>query len=112
MNKQGLYNDNNCEWGFAFLCEKSLTKPIPDGYKFFPGVGFYKHYLSPTPYSIAEKRCNEDGGYLAVPKTYEEAHILIRMYDNYLEVKESLVGITDAAKEGTFLTVTGESCGN
>ncbi|XP_049947408.1 C-type mannose receptor 2-like [Schistocerca serialis cubense] len=108
INAEGLYNDNRCDWVFAFVCQRSLLFVLPAGYKYVPQLGFYKHYTTADTYEGAKKRCLDDGGHLAVLDTQEEAEEVIKYYDVNKDVTESYVGLNDIEEEGAFVSETGK----
>ncbi|XP_069674755.1 hemolymph lipopolysaccharide-binding protein-like [Periplaneta americana] len=87
------------------------TRPQPgEGYELLPGLGLYKFHKDLDTWYNAEQTCVKEGAHLLVLNSDNEFAVLKKKWNDsgvggtYLHV-----GINDFDKEGTFVTITGES---
>ncbi|XP_049800088.1 macrophage mannose receptor 1-like [Schistocerca nitens] len=109
LSSGALFNDVPCDQPLPFVCKLPLYPVPPAGYQYIPGLGFYKRYTKPEKYEEAKRICEGDGGHLAVPDTFEEAEELLKLAAG--DGRSSYVGISDIEREGSFVTVMGQSSG-
>ncbi|XP_046988805.1 C-type mannose receptor 2-like [Schistocerca americana] len=109
LSSGALFNDVPCDQPLPFVCKLPLYPVPPAGYQYIPGLGFYKRYTKPEKYEEAKRICEGDSGHLAVPDTFEEAEELLKLAAG--DGRSSYVGISDIEREGSFVTVMGQSLG-
>lgn len=77
---------NNCLVKFldiTFCLSLSLsavTKPIPEGYEYRQGLGYYKFHTDRKSWNNAKLACEDEGAYLAVINSDAEAQALRDMF--------------------------------
>ncbi|KAG8229812.1 hypothetical protein J437_LFUL008180 [Ladona fulva] len=79
----------------------------PEGYKYFPDVGYYKFYPAGVDSFLkAKKVCENDGAHLAIINSDAEAEVLMEIYKNFPEAGLiAYLGFHDMRKEGEFETI-------
>lgn len=108
MGKDKLMNDFPCERLSPFFCERLLKSPVPQGYAFLEGQGFYKIYKEKASFKDAEVRCQADGSHLAVPETMSEGEAMVQFIKADWDLGGIWIGLTDEVSEGQFLTIHGK----
>ncbi|KAG8236593.1 hypothetical protein J437_LFUL016945 [Ladona fulva] len=87
-----------------------VPRPAPQGYEYFPGVGYYKFYTEGTKlYSEAMGTCINDGAHLAVLNSEAEMKVLKSIFARHPDVfRFAYLGFHDQVEEGTFFTIFGD----
>lgn len=106
VRNDGLLNDVPCERPAPFFCERPLSVGIPDTYTWLEDAGrFYKVHTEKKVYAEAAKVCRSENATLAVTDTWRRGEALLRLFDPKNDA--FLIGFTDEAVEGDFVTETG-----
>ncbi|XP_077295203.1 macrophage mannose receptor 1-like [Arctopsyche grandis] len=125
IDKGGLYNDNNCDGKFRFLCEKSIddlknynTQCETYDSEFFYSSKLdrcYKFHKEPMTWNSSYLTCYGEQSRLALINSQEEADLLVKLFEKYPE--ESLdrnfnkniihVGFNDFILPGSHITIDG-----
>ncbi|XP_068085261.1 hemolymph lipopolysaccharide-binding protein-like [Anabrus simplex] len=86
---------------------------IPAGYEHFPGVGYYKLYMTPLQsWAGAQQFCQSDGANLVVINSEPEADVIRKFYSREipnLDKTGAWIGFHDQFKPGYYVTVFGET---
>ncbi|XP_049768658.1 uncharacterized protein LOC126106425 [Schistocerca cancellata] len=106
VRDDGLVNDGQCSNPAPFFCERRLSVGVPDTYTWFSEAGrFYRVHREKKAHAQAAEACRSENATLAVTDTWSRGLALVRQ----LEVNNGyyLIGFTDEAVEGDFVTETG-----
>lgn len=86
-----------------------------NGYKLFPGVGWFKLITWPERWSNAQKVCKLELAHLAVPDTRQRVRVFLQILKNYPDVLEQAilqrqvyVGVHSSGQDRNFSTVLGK----
>ncbi|XP_071448779.1 hemolymph lipopolysaccharide-binding protein-like [Hetaerina americana] len=104
-------NDKSGEFQL-FNLQATVTVPPsrPEGYEYFPGIGYYKLYAEkPSNFDEALKTCSREGGHLAIINSEAEHRVLQNIFSKFPKAGASaFVGFHDQIKEGEFITIFGQ----
>ncbi|XP_049961674.1 macrophage mannose receptor 1-like [Schistocerca serialis cubense] len=107
----------------AYVGVEAVAKPLPGrvqrkrpgpGYELFPGVGFYKLHTTTDTWENARRKCEAEGGHLAIINSEMEASTLQAIFKRHPVIHDTvwndfaLVGFHDQFNEGQYVTVYGE----
>ena len=70
-------------------------------------LAFYKEHQTPQKWNVARETCRKEGAVLAVPNSKAQASVILAVVDQGTPL--IWTGIHDQFKEGTFVSVEGES---
>ncbi|XP_049944039.1 macrophage mannose receptor 1-like [Schistocerca serialis cubense] len=109
INSAGESNDVICENRAPFFCERRLPVPVPDDYEWLQEAGrFYKVHAERLGHAGAASRCRSENARLAVPDTWRRGEALLSLFNlDHDTFQLYLIGFTDEANEGDFVTETG-----
>lgn len=86
-----------------------------NGYKLFPGVGWFKLITWPERWSNARRSCELEQAHLAIPDTKQKVRVLLQIFENYPDVLEQAilhrqvyVGVYSYGHDRNFSTVLGK----
>ncbi|PSN42391.1 hypothetical protein C0J52_21653, partial [Blattella germanica] len=77
-------------------------KPIPEGYKAFFTLGYYKYHTTPKNWNEARETCISEGAHLAVVNSESEARLLASILPSD---KFAWIGTHDFYQEGQWIRV-------
>lgn len=108
-NSAGGSNDVDCANAAPYFCERPLRAPIPEGYVWVGDAGrFYKVHYERRVFAEAARECKAENGRLAVTDTRRRGEAALELFDLDVDsFQVYLVGFTDQAVEGDFVTETG-----
>ncbi|XP_049839674.1 uncharacterized protein LOC126284640 [Schistocerca gregaria] len=106
FSRDGFTNDVPCEKPAPFFCERRLSVAAPEGYEWLDGAGrLYRVHVERAARADAARTCRFENATLAVTDTWRRAEAVLGLLEPKQEVY--LVGFTDEAVEGDFVTETG-----
>ncbi|KAG8236597.1 hypothetical protein J437_LFUL016949 [Ladona fulva] len=103
-------SENRCKKNFHIEGTFAVPRPVPYGYEYFCGIGYYKFYpLGSKSFNSAIAICENDGAYLAILNSEAEMEVLRSIFARHPYLpRYAYLGFHDQKKEGDFVTIFGD----
>ncbi|XP_049841614.1 uncharacterized protein LOC126291924 [Schistocerca gregaria] len=106
LDRDGFTDVVSCQNPAPFFCERPLSVGVPDSYVWIEDAGrFYKVHTERKAHAQAASACRSENATLAVADTSLRADAVLSLLQPKIQLY--LMGFTDKAVEGDFITETG-----
>ncbi|XP_049768986.1 uncharacterized protein LOC126106664 [Schistocerca cancellata] len=106
LDRDGSTGVVSCQNPAPFFCERRLSVGVPDSYVWIEDAGrFYKVHTELRAHEAAASACRSENATLAVADTSRRAEAVLSLLQPKIQLY--LMGFTDKAVEGDFITETG-----